>query len=110
MTGRDVSAFFITAASPISGAIASIDRSGRVSVALVVDEQKRLINTLTDGDVRRGLLSGLVLSDPVSRLLEIKQRTPHPAPVTAPASTEPLELLRIMHEQMVRQLPVLDEA
>ena len=109
MTGRDVSAFFITAASPISDAIASIDRSGRVSIALVVDEARRLVNTLTDGDVRRGILSGLALSDPVSRLLEIKQRTPHPAPVTAPDSTPPLEMLRIMHEQTVRQLPLVDD-
>ena len=110
MTGRDVSAFFITAASPISDAIASIDRSGRVSIALVVDESRHLVNTLTDGDVRRGILAGLTLSDPVSRLLERKRNTPHPEPVTSPASTSPAELLRILQEHMVRQLPLLDPA
>ncbi|HTS61517.1 MAG TPA: nucleotidyltransferase family protein [Candidatus Acidoferrales bacterium] len=109
MTRRDVSAFFITAASTIADAIASIDRSGRVSLALVVDENRRLVNTLTDGDVRRGILAGLSLSDPVSLLLERKRHTPHPDPVTALASTPPLDALRIMHENMVRQLPLLDE-
>ena len=109
MTGRDVSAFFITADSPISDAIASIDRSGRVSLALVVDADRRLVNTLTDGDVRRGLLAGLALSDPVALLLDRKRLTPHPDPVTALATTPPLDALRIMHENQVRQLPILDE-
>ena len=109
MTGRDVSAFFITAESPISDAIAAIDRSRRVSLALVVDAHRRLVNTITDGDVRRGILAGLKLSDPVQQLLEIKARTPHPVPVTAPATTQPLDALEVMNANLVRQLPLVDE-
>ncbi len=109
MTGRDVSAFFITADSPISDAIAAIDRSRRVSLALVVDANRRLLNTVSDGDVRRGILAGLKLSDSVSKLLEIKLRTPHPEPVTAPATTLPLNALEIMNANLVRQLPLVDE-
>src|SRR6185369_8819993 len=109
MTGRDVSAFFITAESPISDAIAAIDRSRRVSLALVVDANRRLVNTISDGDVRRGLLGGLKLSDTVSKLLEIKLRTPHPVPVTAPATTLPLDAFEIMNANLVRQLPLVDE-
>jgi dTDP-glucose pyrophosphorylase len=109
MTGRDVSAFFITAESPISDAIAAIDRSRRVSLALVVNADRRLVNTITDGDVRRGILAGLKLSDPVAQLLEIKARTPHPVPVTAPATTQPQDALAVMNANLVRQLPLVDE-
>jgi dTDP-glucose pyrophosphorylase len=105
---RDVSQLFISPASPISDAIASIDRSGRVSLALVVDEKKRLINTLTDGDIRRGLMHGFALSEPVSRLLEIKQTTDHPEPVTARPGLDPVQLFELMQQHGVRQLPIVD--
>lgn len=36
---------------------------------LVVDDSKRLVGTLTDGDIRRGLISGAGLSDMVSTIM-----------------------------------------
>lgn len=36
---------------------------------LVVDEQHKLVGTLTDGDIRRGLISGAELSDPVNAIM-----------------------------------------
>jgi dTDP-glucose pyrophosphorylase len=110
MTCRDVTRLFISITSVISDAIAVIDRSGRMSIALVVDEHRHLLNTVSDGDVRRSILAGLALTDPVSRLLEIKARTPYPLPVTAPIGTKPEALLQILQERSVRQLPLLDES
>ena len=37
---------------------------------LVVDEKQKLIGTLTDGDIRRGLISGAELSDAVSTIMQ----------------------------------------
>jgi dTDP-glucose pyrophosphorylase len=108
MTGRDVTQLFAGVSSPISDVIACIDRSGRISLALIVDQNRRLLNTISDGDVRRGLLAGCTLSDPVEKLLDRKSQTPHPAPVTAPAGTGDATLLRIMQDCGVRQLPLLD--
>jgi dTDP-glucose pyrophosphorylase/CBS domain-containing protein len=108
MTGRDVTRLFAGASSPISDVIACIDRSGRVSLALIVDEKRRLLNTVTDGDVRRGLLAGCSLTDSVAKLLDRKSLTPHPAPTTAPAGSDDATLLRIMQDRAVRQLPLLD--
>lgn len=108
MTGRDVSQLFVNPTRPISDAIACIDRSGRISIALVVDEGGRLVNTISDGDVRRGILAGLTLTDPISRLLEIKASTPYPLPVTAPVETGRTQLLKIMQQRSIRQLPLVD--
>lgn len=108
MTGRDVSQLFAGAESPISEVIACIDRSGRISLALIVDERRRLLNTISDGDVRRGILAGCTLTDPVSKLLERKSLTPHPVPVTAPAGSDDATLLQIMQDHSVRQLPIVD--
>jgi dTDP-glucose pyrophosphorylase/CBS domain-containing protein len=105
---RDVSQLFVSLESPISEAIKAIDRSGRISIALVVDEQRRLLNTISDGDVRRGILAGCALTDAVSRLIEIKARTPYPVPVMAPADGDPESFLKIMQDRSVRQVPLLD--
>lgn len=105
----DVSDFQVRPDSPISEVVACIDRSGRISIALVVDGNSRLINTLSDGDVRRGLLAGFNLSDSASKLLEIKARTPHPFPVTAPLDASEQDLLLTMQTRAVRQIPLVDE-
>jgi dTDP-glucose pyrophosphorylase len=45
-----------------------IDRSS-VQIALVVDEKGHLLGTVTDGDVRRGILSGLSLDSAVGQIM-----------------------------------------
>ena len=110
MTGRDVTRLFVSETDPIGKVIETIDRSGRVSLALVVDGRRRLLNTISDGDVRRGLLQGTPLDAPASRLLEIKAGTPYPKPVTANVKSDPMTLLEILRERKVRQLPLLSRS
>ncbi len=52
-----------------------IDRSGR-KMALVVDSQRRLIGTLSDGDIRRWLISGGTIDDLAG---QVCNRSPHTA-------------------------------
>ena len=42
---------------------------GAIKLAIVVDDNDRLIGTLSDGDIRRGLLEGLGLNDPIQSLI-----------------------------------------
>ncbi len=87
--------------------VASIDRSG-CGIALVTDQEGRLLDTITDGDVRRALLSNQDLGAPVSELLVLKTKWSYPKPITALAGTEQSILLRLMQENVVRQIPLLD--
>jgi dTDP-glucose pyrophosphorylase/CBS domain-containing protein len=103
----DVTGLFIAPDATLSDAITCIDRSRKISIALIVDENERLLNTITDGDVRRGLLSGLQMDDSVAALVAIKSNTPHPLPVTAPAGLGADVLLDIMRARGVRQLPIV---
>jgi NDP-sugar pyrophosphorylase family protein len=66
------------------------------------------LNTLTDGDVRRGILGNLPLDSAVTKLLEIKQRMPHPVPVTGSVADSRERRVTIMQQNAVRQLPILD--
>jgi len=81
-------------------AIERIDQA-KTQVALVVDEQGRLLGTLADGDIRRGLLAGRQLEDQVE---ECMCRQP-----STLGSEEPDEAaLARMRRLGLHQLPVID--
>jgi dTDP-glucose pyrophosphorylase len=92
----------------IRQAIACIDQNAK-GIVLITDDERHLLGTITDGDVRRGMLAGHNLDEPVSVLLVTKQKSPYPQAVTAQVGTERAELLRLMQERIVYQIPLLDE-
>jgi dTDP-glucose pyrophosphorylase len=98
----------ITSNATIREALECINKNA--SLAIVVDERRRLIGTITDGDVRRAVLAGASLEAPVQKLLDQRDKTLYPKPVTAPVGTPTAELLHIMNERGIRQIPLLDES
>jgi dTDP-glucose pyrophosphorylase len=76
--------------------------AGAIEIALVVDKQRRLLGTVTDGDVRRALLAGAELDDPIIPIV-------HRDPVTASAGTDAQTLLRLMTKYHVDQVPLLED-
>lgn len=86
----------------IGEAIAALDRA-MMQICLVVDAEGRLLGTITDGDIRRGLLRSIPLSDPVGRVFN-----PHPR--ILPPDTGTARILEVMTEFMVRQIPLVDRA
>lgn len=77
-----------------------IDLAGS-KMALVVDENGRLVGTVSDGDVRRGLLAGLTLDDDVSEAMNRN-------PTVARVSETRYEILEMMRRRGLHQLPVVD--
>jgi len=73
--------------------------SGRT--LLVVDEHRRLLGTVTDGDVRRGLLNGVRLED---RISDVMNATPKSAQCDQPQE----DLLAMMQALQIRQIPLVD--
>ncbi|MFC2035006.1 nucleotidyltransferase family protein [Chloroflexota bacterium] len=95
--------------SSIRDVIACIEGNS-TGIALVVDGDNRLIDTITDGDIRRGILDGIVLDSPVKALLKRRASSPYPAPLTAPVGTTNAELLRMMNEYTLRHIPLVNDA
>ncbi|SDX28738.1 nucleotidyltransferase family protein [Paenibacillus sp. CF384] len=91
---------FVYPATTIIEALHIIDR-GSVQIALVVDEEQRLLGTITDGDVRRGILRGIELTSPVSQVMNREPRT-------AKLDMDRDMMLSIMQYLNLRQFPVLD--
>lgn len=73
-----------------------------LQIALVVDCEQRLQGTVTDGDVRRGLLKGLSLQDSVEKIM-------HSSPITVLSGTSHDDILELMQNSELNQLPILDE-
>ncbi len=69
---------FVGRRQSIRETIKVIDNSG-LGIALVVDEQRRLLGTVTDGDVRRALLRGVEMESPVSTVMNQAPATVSPA-------------------------------
>ena len=105
----------MSSASSIVDAISLIDRNAQ-GIALMVDGERHLLGVVTDGDIRRAILAGLDLDLPVQRLLEQKtpaagtsgRTSPH-GPITAPVGTPDTELLRLMNQEMLRHIPLMDQ-
>jgi len=92
----------IAATDTIRHAIEVIDASG-LQIALVVDSADHLLGTVTDGDVRRGLLRGLELNRPVSEVMNAH-------PTTGASTMTRGQRLEIMRRRELSHLPVLDAA
>ncbi len=93
--------YFISAKANIREAIDSIDQ-GAVQIALVVDAEQRLLGTVTDGDIRRGLLKGETLDSPVERVMHREFR------FVQEGIEEEQEVLAMMRREVLHQIPMLD--
>jgi dTDP-glucose pyrophosphorylase len=91
---------FVRPGATIREAIECID-AGAIEIALAVDEQGGLVGTISDGDVRRALMRGVGLDSAATEVI-------HPSPITAPVSTGRSDLLHLMTEHGIEQVPMLD--
>ncbi len=103
----DIESCLAAGTDVISEVIRRIDRS-RAGIALLVNEDRQLIATITDGDVRRAMLAGVGFDEPAARLLDFKSVSAHPAPICRPVSTGDDELLRVMKTNDVQHIPLID--
>ena len=91
----------LTANASMADAIAVLEESG-LRIVLVCDDSGRLTGTITDGDIRRGLLKGFEQS---ARLAEIMNSNP-----TAIHADEDREnILDLMHRKKILHLPIVDD-
>ncbi|HEV7229274.1 nucleotidyltransferase family protein [Brevundimonas sp.] len=82
-------------------ALRNIDATG-AGIALVVDPDRRLVGTLSDGDIRRALIRGENLDGPCGAFANV-------APATASAEMDPASRLGLLRSRKLRQLPLIDD-
>jgi dTDP-glucose pyrophosphorylase len=93
--------FTVNPETNIHDALKIIDRPGG-QIALVVDDEQKLMGTVTDGDVRRGILSGVDVQCPVTMIMNAE-------PVKAKPNYDRQDVLSIMKRNKLRQVPIVDD-
>lgn len=74
---------------------------GALKIALVVDDKKHLLGTVTDGDIRRGILRGASLEDRISEVM-------NDSPTVARQNEGREKMLALMRHKQINQIPVVD--
>lgn len=90
----------ITPTVSIKDALKVIDKEA-LRVALIVDDNK-LVGMVTDGDVRRGILKGVELTDAVKKIMNV-------TPLSANVNLATEELRKIMQQRQILSLPLVDD-
>lgn len=85
----------------IQQAISNLDQVA-IKICLIVNDAGELIGTLSDGDIRRGLLKGLGLSSPINDIVH------HNALVVPPDLPRELVML-LMITNKIQQVPVVND-
>lgn len=89
----------LSATSTIREALEIINREA-LRVALVVDKDRNLVGVVTDGDIRRGLLKNLSLSDGIALVMNTN-------PTTAESGTPKQDLVELMQRKGIISVPLL---
>ena len=82
---------------------ATVLNASPYKLVLVCSSEGRLTGTLTDGDLRRGLLGGLSLEDPVTQAMNRSFVAGHQGEPKA-------ELHSLMRKRQIHELPILDKS
>jgi dTDP-glucose pyrophosphorylase len=73
-----------------------------LKIAFVISQNNKLLGTVTDGDIRRGILKGVNLDAPVEQIM-------HKNPITIREIKDKNRILNIMKINKLSQLPVVDD-
>jgi len=97
---RDLTENQVLETTSILETLKIIDTHG-VPIGLVHNDGK-LVGTVTDGDIRRGILAGISLGEPVKKVMNT-------TPVTAPSDINDPDAISIMKRHAIHHLPLTDQ-
>ena len=92
--------FYLKATNSILEVINNIEDS-QYQICFIVDDKDCLIGSITDGDIRRGLIEGYAIESHASKIMNSK-------PISIPSSHSEKEAQTIMASNQIKQLPVID--
>ena len=92
----------------VRDALQAIDQNS-TGIVLVVDEHQRILDSMTDGDLRRAILGGRTLDCGLAELMDRPERQQRPRPITVTPETSPADVLSLMKRYAVQQVPVVDQ-
>jgi dTDP-glucose pyrophosphorylase len=87
--------------STLEQAIINLNETS-LQIVLVVSPDGRLLGTVTDGDIRRGLMSGFDMSSSIETIM-------HRESLVVPSALSRDMVLKVMQVNQIHQIPIVDE-
>ena len=97
---KNINKIKLTINATIKEVLQIID-TGAIKFAIVVDDDNKLLGTITDGDIRRAILNGKNLEDSIENIYFKKPRVVH-------VDTTTEEIINICTTHKIYQIPVVD--
>ena len=98
---KDIEKLKLTVDSTVKEALNIID-TGAMKIALILDDKNHLLGTLSDGDIRRGLLNGLSLNNSIESIIF---KNPTVCNVNEPKEN----ILKIAVEKKLYCIPIIND-
>ena len=99
---RNLEEHIIHKSSSVKEVLKQLDALASDAILFLVDEDERLIGSLTDGDIRRGLINDLTLDTPVAMFIQGN-------PKYFRTNEYSLDTMKAWRENHYRIIPVLDD-
>lgn len=100
---KDISRYIVNENISLNEALVALNKlSDDILTLFVVDEKLRMVGSLTDGDVRRGLISGKSLYDPVSTAMNRQFHSLHHHNIS-------ISIIKELKSKKIELLPCLDD-
>lgn len=97
---KNVDDILVKESTSIHEVLQIIDKSSK-QLAIVVDDQKKLLGTISDGDIRRALLKNISLSESVKNIY-------FKSPTVASINDSKEEIISICKMKKLHQIPIVD--
>ena len=98
---KKLSNYIVKHNASIKFSIGVIDANA-AQVALIINDDNKLAGIVTDGDIRRAILSNHILDDPVSEIMTKN-------PITLLSGATHSDALKVMRESVVHHIPVIND-
>lgn len=94
----------ISPQSTVKEAIQRLNETGQ-KILFITDVQDKLLGTLSDGDIRRGIIGGFPLNNPVDLVMQKKF-------ISLPETSQNLarEAKQLMQQHLIEQIPIVNQA
>jgi dTDP-glucose pyrophosphorylase len=98
---KDFNRYIVSEKSPVLEALERLNTIEPLTL-FVVNEREQLVGTLTDGDIRRGLVKGLVVKDTIGKFMHTNFRY-------LSSGKSDLETIDFAKKNLIKLLPLLDK-
>lgn len=98
---KNVEDIIVKETTSIKEVLQIIDKSSK-QLAIVVDENKRVLGTISDGDIRRALLNNISLKETAKNIY-------YKTPTVASINNSKEEIINICRTKKIHQIPIVDD-